>query len=111
MTTAATIELQLPLAEWRTELLSRLAGGARFAGIYTSHRGENAPLRALLVTRTGVDCLCAELTPRAGGELSYPALTPDVPAAFWYERALHDLSGVTPLGHPRLAPLVLAPGA
>ena len=34
-------------------------------------------------------------------------MTPDVPAAFWYERALHDLSGVVPLRHPRLDPLLL----
>ena len=42
----------------------------------------------------------------------YPSLTPEVPAAFWYERALHDLSDVTALGHPRLDPLLLprAPG-
>ena len=49
----------------------------------------------------------AELGPGGDGGLTYPALTPDVPAAFWYERALHDLSGVTPAGHPRLDPLLL----
>lgn len=64
-------------------------------------------MRALLVTRTGVECLSSELTPGPDGELTYPSLTPDVPAAFWYERALRDLSGVMPLGHPRLDPLLL----
>ena len=42
----------------------------------------------------------------AGAE-SYPAVTPLVGAAFWYERELHDLFGVVPEGHPRLEPLVL----
>ena len=107
MTTATTTELQLPLPRWRDEVLSRLTRGARFGGLYTTHHGEHAQLRALLVTRTDVDCLVAQLTPDARGGLSYPALTPDVPAAFWYERALHDLSGVLPHGHPRLEPLLL----
>jgi formate hydrogenlyase subunit 5 len=107
MTTAATTELHLGISEWRTEVLARLRSGARFGGMYCTHRGEDAQLRALLVTRSGVDCLYAELTAPAGGALTYPALTPDVPAAFWYERALRDLSGVTPVGHPRLDPLLL----
>ncbi|WP_406813452.1 NADH-quinone oxidoreductase subunit C [Mycobacterium sp. M23085] len=107
MTTAATMEVRLPLPEWRAEVLTRLGAGARFGGLYCTHKDEDAQLRALLVTRTGVDCLSAVLTPGADGALTYSALTPDVPAAFWYERALHDLSGVTPLGHPRLDPLLL----
>jgi len=37
---------------------------------------------------------------------SYPALTPHVPAAHWFERELHDLWGIVPEGHPRLEPLV-----
>ena len=41
------------------------------------------------------------------GADSYPALTPRLEAAFWYERLIHDLFGLTPEGHPRLAPLVL----
>lgn len=107
MTTAATTELRLALPQWRAEVLARLGNGARFGGMYCTHLGDNAQLRALLVTRTGVDCLCAELTADTHGGLSYPALTPDVPAAFWYERALRDLSGVVPVGHPRLDPLLL----
>lgn len=37
---------------------------------------------------------------------SYPAITPRVAAAHWYEREIHDLWGVVPEGHPRLEPLV-----
>jgi formate hydrogenlyase subunit 5 len=107
MTAAATTELLLPVNQWRAEILARLAQGARFAGMYCTHGRGDAQLRALLVTRTGVDCVYARLTPDPDGGLSYPALTPVVPAAFWYERALHDLSGVVPDGHPRLDPLLL----
>jgi formate hydrogenlyase subunit 5 len=107
MTTAATTELQLPLPQWREQVLSRLASGARFAGVYTTHNGGGAHLRALLVLRDDVESLVTQLSPEPDGRLTYPALSPDVPAAFWYERALHDLSGVTPLGHPRLDPLLL----
>ena len=40
-------------------------------------------------------------------EASYPALTPLIGSAFWYEREIHDLFGIVPDGHPRLEPLVL----
>jgi formate hydrogenlyase subunit 5 len=107
MTIAATTQMQLPLRQWRAAVLSRLARGARFGGLYATHSGDDAQLRTLLVAGTDVDCLCAQLTPDANGAMSYQSLTPDVPAAFWYERALHDLSGIVPHGHPRLDPLLL----
>jgi len=37
----------------------------------------------------------------------FPSLTPLLPAAAWYEREIHDLFGLTPVGHPDLRPLVL----
>jgi len=37
---------------------------------------------------------------------SYPAVTPRVPAAHWFEREIHDVWGNVPEGHPRLEPLV-----
>jgi formate hydrogenlyase subunit 5 len=36
----------------------------------------------------------------------YPAATPLVPAAHWFEREIHDLWGIVPQGHPRLEELV-----
>jgi Ni,Fe-hydrogenase III large subunit/Ni,Fe-hydrogenase III component G len=38
---------------------------------------------------------------------SYPALTPTVPAAQWYEREAKDLLGIDPVGHPDPRRLVL----
>jgi Ni,Fe-hydrogenase III large subunit len=43
----------------------------------------------------------------AGGQATYPALTPVVPGATWYERELADMFGLFPDGHPRVDPLVL----
>ena len=43
------------------------------------------------------------------GTAPYPALTPQVPAAHWHEREIHDLHGIEPLGHPRLEPLIRRP--
>ncbi|HSC02381.1 MAG TPA: NADH-quinone oxidoreductase subunit C, partial [Solirubrobacteraceae bacterium] len=40
---------------------------------------------------------------------AYPAVTPMVPAAHWFERELHDLHEIIPEGHPRLEPLVRHP--
>jgi Ni,Fe-hydrogenase III large subunit len=40
---------------------------------------------------------------------SYPSLTPEVPAAHWHEREIHDLHGIEPIGHPRLEPLLRTP--
>jgi Ni,Fe-hydrogenase III large subunit len=51
----------------------------------------------------GMDTLEAALP---AGAVSYPALTPRLAAAFWYERVIHDQFGVVPDGHPRLAPLI-----
>ncbi len=55
---------------------------------------------------------CSDSTVRLLSPLigdSYPAITPGVPAAHWYEREIHDLWGVVPEGHPRLEPLVRHP--
>ncbi|GFG76502.1 hydrogenase large subunit [Mycobacterium botniense] len=94
--------------EWHTQVAGRVATGDRFAGLYSTRRQDAAQLHALLVGDGAVSCLRTLLTPDADGSLSYRSLTPQVPAAFWYERAMHDLSGVLPVGHPRLDPLLLA---
>jgi len=108
MTAAAlTMVVDLPADQWRERITARVADGDRFAGVFGSHRGDDAYLHGLLVGGSLVSCLRTPIAPDEDGSLSYPALTPDVPAAFWYERALHDLSGVVPTGHPRLDPLLL----
>jgi formate hydrogenlyase subunit 5 len=86
------------------ELCSRVKAGDRFAGLFAT-RPEGGPLvlSAHLATAGAIDTMEAPLPP---GAASYPALTPRLGAAFWYERVIHDRFAVIPEGHPRLAPLV-----
>ena len=84
-------------------LAARLARGERFAGLSAARREEAVTLTAHLAVPGGIDTVEAVLPPGAG---SYPALTPRIGAAFWYERVIHDQAGVVPDGHPRLAPLI-----
>jgi len=91
------------LALW-DELESRLAAGDRFAGLF-ARAGDHGPvtLSVYLATAGDVGTLEVTLPP---GATRYPALTPRVGAAFWYERVIHDQFGLVPDGHPRLAPLI-----
>jgi formate hydrogenlyase subunit 5 len=109
MTIAGT---EQSVAALRETLEARVACGDRFAGVFASRRDGRITLSAhVAVTGDrevagGIDTLEAPLPP---GAASYPALTPVIGAAFWYERVIQDETGLIPEGHPRLAPL-LAPG-
>jgi formate hydrogenlyase subunit 5 len=88
---------------WET-LARGTADGRRFAGMMATQRPEGIVLSAHLAGAGGISTHEAVLPPGTG---SYPALTPALGAAFWYEREIHDLFGVVPAGHPRLEPLIL----
>ncbi|HEY3998688.1 MAG TPA: NADH-quinone oxidoreductase subunit C [Candidatus Xenobia bacterium] len=62
-------------------------------------------LVAVLIPPGGqqVELLFAPVGPGA----SYPALSADVPQAHWFERALGDMFGLHPEGHPRFKSLIL----
>jgi len=89
-------------ALWKA-LAARVARGERFAGLSAGRSDDAVTLTACMARPGEVDSLEAELPP---GAVSYPALTPVIGAAFWYERVIHDQTGVVPEGHPRLAPLI-----
>ena len=89
---------------WREAVVARVNAGSRFAGLFGTADGPSTRLTAALADRGALDLLDVTLGPRTR---RYPSITPDVPAAFWYERELHDLTGVLATGHPRLDPLVL----
>ena len=87
-----------------SKLQARVNGGDRFAGLFAARpEGGALVLSAHVATAGGIDILQAPLPP---GATSYPALTPRLGAAFWYEREIHDRFGVVPAGHPRLTPLI-----
>jgi len=85
--------------------------GGRFAALVArADRGGSTVLRAVAAISGQLTTFETTLDP---GVDQYPALTPAVAAAAWYEREIHDLFGLRPAGHPRLDPLVLplGPGA
>jgi len=94
-------------AAWRESILAALGAGGRFAGLFGTAEPVGCRVTALVATPAGVEQFSILVAAREGGVARYPALTAQVPAAFWYERALHDLFGVVPTGHPRLEPLLL----
>lgn len=91
------------LALWES-LESRIADGDRFAGLFAAHRNGAVVLSAQVAAPGGIDTLEVALPP---GTTSYPALSTRLGAAFWYERVIHDETGIIPDGHPRLAPLIM----
>jgi len=97
----------LPMPSWRRAVVDSVAGGQRFAGMYSTDRDGTAGLVAMLATANGIRCLETLVERDTDGMLHYPSLAAEIPAAFWYERALHDLSGIVPDGHPRLDALLL----
>jgi Ni,Fe-hydrogenase III large subunit len=84
-------------------LESRAARGERFAGLFAARRDGRTTLFAQVAVEGGIDTMETTLPPEV---LTYPALTSRLGAAFWYERVIHDQTGLVPDGHPRLAPLV-----
>jgi formate hydrogenlyase subunit 5 len=91
-----------------TALWDRLAdevtAGRRFADLSGTARPGGLVLSAHLAGGDGISVAEAVLPATA---TSYPALTPRLGAAFWYEREICDMFGVIPQGHPRPEPLLL----
>ncbi len=86
------------------EVTSEVAAGRRFADLFATACPDGLLLSAQLAGPGGISTLETMLPVSA---TAYPALTPRLGAAFWYEREIHDLFGVVPEGHPRLDPLIL----
>ncbi|QNE36825.1 hydrogenase large subunit [Leifsonia shinshuensis] len=92
--------------QWRDAIRDSIEDGARFAGLFGTATAGGCRLTVLLAVDGGFELRSIDVVDEGDG-LRYPALTPVVPSAFWYERAAADLSGVVPVGHPRLDPLLL----
>lgn len=92
---------------WHDAVVSRVHSGARFAGMFGDAKDGEPHLIALVDAEGRFDAIDVEVAEHEG-QLRYPSLTPEIDSAFWYERAAHDLSGLVPVGHPRLDPLLLS---
>ena len=86
------------------DVTREVAAGHRFAGLMATQRPDGVLLSVHLA---GPADIVDPGGAAAARSRSYPALTPRLGAAFWYERLIHDLFGIVPEGHPRLVPLVL----
>ena len=105
MTAAAEYELIASVADLRDRVTAHIDDtGARLADLFGTACDAGLLITAQLAGPDGMTTLDALLP---AGQASYPSLTPLVSSAFWYEREIHDMFGVTPQGHPRLEPLVL----
>jgi len=91
------------VAALRDVLTARVGRGERFAGLAATQQEGAVTLAAYVAVPGEIQTLEARLP---AGAMSYPALTPVIGAAFWYERVIHDQTGIVPEGHPRLAPLI-----
>jgi Ni,Fe-hydrogenase III large subunit len=94
--------------QWHIDVFDALERGGRFAGLFGTDVGDGCLVAVIVVGGPEVLRFGLHVPGEPGRPGSYPSLTPIVPAANWYERALHDLFGVRPVGHPDLTPLLLA---
>lgn len=58
----------------------------------------------IFMGRHSREIIILKTSPEGSGR--FPSLTPDIPAAAWYEREIHDMFGLVPEGHPDLRRLV-----
>ena len=105
MTAGSDIEQAQSVTALRDRVVAHVSAGGRLADLFGTACADGLLLTAQLARPDGIATLDALLP---AGQASYPALTPLVGSAFWYEREIHDLFGVVPDGHPRLEPLILA---
>lgn len=104
----ANVSMAQSVDQWVNDVTARVSAGDRFAGMFGSAQPDGCRVTALLAGPDGMDAQHALVSKDSAGRLSYPSLTPQIPSAFWYERAAHDLSGLQPEGHPRPDPLLLS---
>jgi Ni,Fe-hydrogenase III large subunit len=93
---------KLSATEFRGQILQTCENNGRIAAFFGQPAGANAVR------------LYAVLANDAGGQLTlcstevtddYPALTPELPQAHWFEREVAEQWGIRPAGHPWLKPI------
>jgi Ni,Fe-hydrogenase III large subunit len=94
---------------FRAALLGRISAGARLVALFGARpRAEEAgPGDAVELWAVLADdhAGALELAVTRVTSGSYPSLTPECPQAHLFERELHELWGITPVGHPWLKPV------
>jgi len=93
-------------AEFREAVAREVAGGARLSALF-AHPVSRGAFRLIAALRDPVRGVLRLSSSRVAG--AYPALTPECPAAHWFERDLAERWGLRPEGHPWLKPIRFAP--
>ena len=96
-----TNSTEVKIGELAPLVSQKVKSGARL-GLITSIDGTQLVTLLLDPQNGSVDALTTPLLTN-----HYPSLTNKITQAHWYERALHDLFGLCPDGHPRLKPVVI----
>ncbi|MBI4496900.1 MAG: NADH-quinone oxidoreductase subunit C [Chloroflexi bacterium] len=102
------LRLEVPaarLVEAGAALRDRL-GASLATMVGLDDRDRSGDYRLVYVFRSPSGWISLE-APVAQHEPHFPAVTPELPAAHWYEREVHDLLGLVPDGHPDPRRLVL----
>ena len=92
---------ELTVPEFRSMILERVRRGRRISSLFGMPDGDQIMILAVLAHDSqGMLELC-----RTRVRDRYPALTPDVPQAHWFEREIAEQWGIVPEGHPWLKPI------
>ncbi len=92
---------ELAVPEFRNLILERVRRGRRISSLFGMPDGDQIMILAVLAHDSqGMLELC-----RTRVRDRYPALTPDVPQAHWFEREIAEQWGIVPEGHPWLKPI------
>lgn len=96
----------LEMSDFRTALIDRVNTGNRLAALFAHRRNDRLMLIAIIA-----DDLKGKLYLTSGtvNGHSYPALTPELPAAHAFEREIAEQWQITPEGHPWLKPMRFQP--
>lgn len=93
---------RLPWGDFHDYVADGLRGGAHLLALFGHPEGEDR-LRLFGVLGHPQSGTLTAASAEVGSD--YPALTPDVPAAHWFEREIAEQWGVVPHGHPWLKPI------
>jgi Ni,Fe-hydrogenase III large subunit len=96
---------ELAVPEFRATILGQVRRGRRISSLFGMPEGDEVTIVAVLAHDSqGMLELC-----RTRVRDRYPALTPDVPQAHWFEREIAEQWGIVPEGHPWLKPIRFHP--
>jgi len=96
---------ELAVAEFRSAVIERVHKGRRISSLFGIPDGDQTILVAVLTNdQQATMSVC-----RTRVRDSYPALTPEVPQAHWFEREIAEQWGIVPQGHPWLKPIRFHP--